>query len=261
MRILALLLITIYTVAAAWANPDLDQIRDQMTGKTQPSTGPTTTILDPQAQAQKITESPLYIKSKPNQDSKSWLSDSLENFFERIGKFLEKLFDNRQAPNAPSAQLGPGIGQVIIAILIAILAGFLIFMLAQLRFGKKGKSESSETLISAEEARRTADQWISEADRLAAAGQFREAVRCLYLACLIRMDEQQILRFERHETNWEHLYRFRDLPHKPTGFDLDPVTRNFDAAWYGFVPQSQANVDEFKGAYTTLLQSIRSQPR
>jgi hypothetical protein len=148
----------------------------------------------------------------------------------------------------------------MIVILLAVLAAFVIYLVSQIKLKRQPDSGNVDNLMSEEEARRSADQWLTEADKLAARGEFRAAVRCLYLACLIRMDESNTLRFERHQTNWEHLYRFRDLTNKPGNFQLEPLTQKFDNAWYGFIPQSQTDVDWFKSEYQALLAGLRGGP-
>lgn len=238
-------------------SPELQKLQQEIIGNSSPIAPPPQVTTTPSAQAKEILNNPLYRESMDTTSGESWLSQALQNFFNKIGDWLSNLFKNRQQPQIGGFGGGAALIQGVIYVLIAILVGFLIFMLAQIRFKKKPQVEEGESLVSDEEAKRSADQWIKEADRLAANGLYREAIRCLYLACLIRMDENRVLRFERHETNWEHLHRFRDIPAKPGSFDLHPATQKFDHAWYGLLPQDQSDVNWFKSEYQALLEGLR----
>ncbi len=236
------------------------EVRDQILGSA-PTGSPTqsisTPIDSPQSQAERILQNPLYRESLNTAEGESWLNEALSNFFERIGEWLGNLFNRPQQQRGSPIVASQGVTQVMIVILLAVLAAFVIYLVSQIKLKRQPDSGNDDNLMSEEEARRSADQWLTEADKLAARGEFRAAVRCLYLACLIRMDESNTLRFERHQTNWEHLYRFRDLTNKPGNFQLEPLTQKFDNAWYGFIPQTQSDVDWFKSEYQALLAGLR----
>ncbi|MFM9873351.1 MAG: DUF4129 domain-containing protein [Fimbriimonadaceae bacterium] len=239
------------------ASPQLRKIQESILANPKSATIPVAPTGEPANQAKEILSNPLYRENVDTSKGESWLSDAIENLFRKIGDWLSNLFKGKEAPQVGGIGGGAAIIQGIVYLLIAILVGFLIFMLAQIRLKKKLIGNDEDSLVSDEEAKRSADQWIKEADRLAADGLFREAIRCLYLACLIRLDEQRVLRFERHETNWEHLHRFRDISNKPGAFDLQPATQKFDHAWYGLVPQDQSDVNWFKTEYQQLLDGLR----
>jgi hypothetical protein len=236
------------------------QVRDQILGSS-PVGSPTQSIPipvdSPQSRAERILQNPLYRESLNTAEGESWLNEALNNFFERLGELLGNMFNRPQEQRGSPIVASQGVTQVMIVILLAVLAAFVIYLISQIKLKRKPGSEATDNLMSEEEARRSADQWLTEADKLAAQGEFRAAVRCLYLACLIRMDESNTLRFERHQTNWEHLYRFRDLTQKPGNFQLEPLTQKFDNAWYGFIPQTQSDVDWFKSEYQALLAGLR----
>ena len=243
--------------AAEKPGPDLNAVRDEILSNTAPEGNPQTTTVPPKKQAEDILSNPLYREKAQTETQESWLNRALED----LGEWLSKFFQNKEQKPGPQPgglfQAAGYVIQLVIYLLLAALVGFLIFMLAKVRLNKKVSASDEEGLVTAEEAKRSADQWLTEADRLSKLGEYRAAVRCLYLACLNRLDESRILRFERHETNWEHLHRFRDLTSKPGQFDLTPVTQRFDQAWYGLVPQSVDDVEWFKTEYQQLLKGIR----
>lgn len=63
-------------------------------------------------------------------------------------------------------------------------------------------------------------------------GDYRDAVRYLYLAMLLHLDEQGVLDYDRTRTNYEYVRSVRDNP--AVAADLQAVVRVFDETWYGF---------------------------
>jgi hypothetical protein len=84
------------------------------------------------------------------------------------------------------------------------------------------------------ENRSAAELW-AEAESRARAGQFREAVRFLYLAVLFGLDRKRLLRYEATRTNGEYVRQVRLAEHAPA--DLHPpferLTDLFERKWYG----------------------------
>lgn len=249
------------TPAPNEASINLEEIRSEILESDKPSSSSNSvdsnSASTPKQQAEEILSNPLYRENIQTEGEESWLSRAMQEFSDWLNNLLNRQREPRQN-GSPFLAAAGALSQIVIFILVAALIGFLIFMIAKIRINRKGKIDDTDSdLVSAEEAKRSADQWITEADRLSRNGEFRAAIRCLYLACLMRLDENRILRFERHETNWEHLHRFRDIAVKPGNFNLDPVTQKFDQAWYGLIPQNLDDVEWFKSEYQKLLQGIR----
>ena len=116
-------------------------------------------------------------------------------------------------------------------ILLGGLGGLAVFLLA--RYARLPGFRRKAVLVEEEEAPRSADAWLDEANALIAQGRFREAVRGLYVAGLMRFDEAGVARFDRHQTNWEHLRRIEASPKRPPGTDVRAATGRFDRVWYG----------------------------
>jgi hypothetical protein len=66
---------------------------------------------------------------------------------------------------------------------------------------------------------------------LAGAGNYRQAVRQLYLSALLHLEERGVVRADRSLTNREYLAQVRDDP--ATRAHLQPVVQTFDEVWYG----------------------------
>lgn len=89
----------------------------------------------------------------------------------------------------------------------------------------------------------TADLALKRADEFSTGGDYRTAVRYLYLSTLLLLEEGGALRYDRTLTNREYL---RTIAHKP---HLAAILRNvidvFDRVWYGFQPISKSSYDEY----------------
>lgn len=98
----------------------------------------------------------------------------------------------------------------------------------------------------------TADLALRRAEELSTGGDYRTAVRYLYLSSLLLLEERGLLRYDRSLTNREYL---RTLAHKP---HLTAVLRQvidvFDRVWYGFQPISKASYDEYARQVDSLKQ-------
>ena len=90
---------------------------------------------------------------------------------------------------------------------------------------------------------------VDRAQQLVATRDYRAAVRYLFLAALLALDERRLLRFDHTLTNRELL---RDTQANPTlSAALTPITVAFDRVWYGFEPLTQSD-------YETLVEQIES---
>ena len=80
----------------------------------------------------------------------------------------------------------------------------------------------------------TADSAFRRAQRLSGGGDYRTAVRYLYLSSLLLLDERGLLRYDRSRTNREYL---RSVAHTS---NLAPILHEvidvFDRVWYGYQP-------------------------
>ncbi|HEX6033595.1 MAG TPA: DUF4129 domain-containing protein, partial [Anaerolineales bacterium] len=73
---------------------------------------------------------------------------------------------------------------------------------------------------------------LKRAETLSMQGDYRNAIRYLYLSSLLVLDEQGLLRYDRSRTNREYL---RSVSSKPElAKPLHDVIDVFDRVWYGF---------------------------
>lgn len=206
---------------------------------------------DGKALAERAKRSRLYIDQAEKAKS-NWL----ENAF----KGLQFNFPQPKLnPNSnPFGGLfsGPLLVQIMWGLLA--LAGIALAWFAVQHIRKiQSRKRVATAILEEDEPERTVDEWLAQADALAAEGRHRESVRCLYLATLLRIDEAGIARFERSETNWEHLSRIEASNKLPSEIEFRTPTKAFDRIWYGFIVRGQADVDEFRAIYQNVLQALR----
>jgi len=97
---------------------------------------------------------------------------------------------------------------------------------------------------SIEGAALTSSTALIQAQRLASQGDYRTAVRQLYLASLLLLDERGVLRYDRTLTNREYLSAVKNEP--KTQSALEPIIDTFDRTWYGFGAVDQAEFEKYR---------------
>lgn len=220
-------------------------------------------IQDPNAEAAKIIKDPKYSDQGAMGD-KNWLSASFEKLGQAISDMISSWFKDNRRSGGNAAAL-PSIGglsflvPIMQGLLILLLLGGLIWMILAIRKSPRFKKKSTGGLLEDDEPDRTADEWLVEAARLEGQGQIREACRCLYIACLVRLDEAGVARFDRGQTNWEHQRRIEFSPKMISGLTFLEATKRFDLVWYGRT-FSQADLDFFRSQYKDIVEksSMRS---
>lgn len=211
-------------------------------------------VADAQQQAEQILSSPVYA-DYGEKEGRNWLDRLGRRLGEIIAAFLDKLFG--QAPQIdpllpvlPFAFLTT-VAWVLLAIVLLVA---LIFVLMHVKIRARRKRVGG--ILEEDEPERTASEWLDRANDLEAEGRYREAVRCLYIASLVRFDESNVAKFIRHETNWEHLYRIEASPKMPEEADFRKLTQSFDLIWYGNLKATTDDVHYFKEKYITLCRLL-----
>ncbi len=234
----------------------LDSLRSYVAVRAQAESFGTDSLA--KSQAAEIKASPLY-RDEPAEAS-NWFGKAAKNIIDGIVAFFKRLFQGRSDENRMNGMHMPGlfgvwIVYVVWAILLALVATFAFFAIRQARWQTNLKRKA-KAMLEEDEPERTLDEWLERAKLLESQGQFREAVRCLYLACLLKFDEARIARFDRGQTNWEHLHRIEASPKLPRDVEFRPATEAFDHIWYGMVTRGQADVDQFREWYLDLGQKL-----
>ncbi len=180
------------------------------------------------------------------------------SLWQRFTRWLRGWLDRLLPDWGPSTSGGLGggvttfIGWLVIGggglLLVLLLAYWLRHLLGGLLRGHyhNGSGISEDGLPA------TAAQARQQASQMAESGNYREAVRRLYLAALLRLREREIIRFDSSLTNQEVLARMQS--NAPARAHLEPVVETFDRVWYGEQEPDAQTFERYSQEIDALLQ-------
>ena len=149
-------------------------------------------------------------------------------FWERIWRpILDWFFENFN----PNARLLGAWGYLVAGLFAIGLAVFLWFWIRSLR--RQFSAETASPFDNDSDLNLSSSTALQEAQAKASGGDYREAVRYLYLSTLLNLDERDQLKFDRSKTNREYLRQVSGTAFAAT---LGSVIDVFDRVWYGFQP-------------------------
>lgn len=161
----------------------------------------------------------------------------------RILEFLDRIFNVEV--NVGGQTLGNLIG-IVSAVVLAValffaLRGLFLDFVVERELGEEGVYE--DELLTAETA-------LKRAQTLSTGGDYRMAVRYLYLSTLLILEERGLFRYDRAKTNREYLRSLKERPELAA--ILQDVVEVFDRVWYGFQPLSQADYSQYQNRVEAL---------
>jgi hypothetical protein len=182
----------------------------------------------------------------------------LRELIERLVEWLFRHRDPIERPLAPrpipSFSLPGPLGFMVAAIAIAAaLIGLAFFSRPWQRARPRLEVAAATSTSLADPRERASTEWVDDADRLAAEGRYREALRALYLATLVALDRRRIIRFDATLTNGQYV---RQMPEGQTRRAFRELTRIFDRIWYG---QEEAGEHVYR-CFRALVDQIVSEP-
>src|SRR5574341_1903798 len=156
----------------------------------------------------------------------SWLEKWWQDLQDRFWRFLARLLE-RTAFAVDGSLLTYVLTSAAILALALVLAFALRGVLANFvaEAEAEADAEASGELL-------TADSALRRAQALSAAGDYRTAVRYLYLSSLLLLEERGLLRYDLSLTNREYLRSVAHLPELAS--TLRDVVEVFDRVWYGY---------------------------
>ena len=170
-----------------------------------------------------------------------WLNDLRR----RVVAFLLRLLPEGAVVN--SAALGNVLSLVALVVLVLVLVyafrGVFFDFAAEARVDE-GYDGEAEML--------TATTALKRAQHFSGAGDYRTAVRYLYLSSLLLLEERGLLTYNRSLTNREYL---RSVAHRPElAAILRDVIEVFDRVWYGFQTLEEAEYEMYAARVERLRQ-------
>jgi hypothetical protein len=172
----------------------------------------------------------------------------VNDFFQKlINKFLEwlnKLFgggDNETV--VVDAPVSPLPFAATVLLLLVLLYAFRTLFGDFIREARALDENGGEETLTSKGA-------FERAQALSRGGDYRSAVRYLYLSSLLLLDERGLLRYDRSKTNREYLRSVSSSPEiaKPLG----EVIEIFDDVWYGYHPMDENSFQTYSARVNEL---------
>lgn len=144
-----------------------------------------------------------------------WIQKILDTINLWLNRILDMTFD----------VAGSDVTSIILTVILAAIL-FFVFRTLFTDFMSEAElpAESGDEPLTSESA-------FAKAQELSRGGDYRAAVRYLYLSTLLILDERGVMRYDRSKTNREYLRSVSNSPElsKPLGEVIDV----FDNVWYG----------------------------
>lgn len=229
-----------------------------------PGAGPDPAV-DPATVAREVLARPEFQQAPaaeataPAPEGESWWDRLVRRLLEWLRRLAEA---DRRSPRRPEGGDPMTAASAVLVLAVAAVVAVLVMLLARLWSARRTPEVAPDAAGPLEEAPLGADPasalsrpprgWAELADQLAARGDFREAIRHLYLALLARLHREGVITYEPSQSNWEYLRAFRG----PAGDRLvfRELTSRFDYAWYGRQDGGPAEWARFRQAARPLLE-------
>jgi len=148
----------------------------------------------------------------------------LQQIWETINRWLNDILGDRSLNVSLNQNwLTLVASLLLVAILYFVFRTLFIDFSKESRLGNDGE-DGSEPI--------TSEAAFEKAQMLSRGGDYRSAVRYLYLSALLIMDERGVLRYDRSKTNREYLRSVSESPELSE--PLEDVIEVFDNVWYGY---------------------------
>ncbi len=223
-----------------------------------------------QVRARDILARPEFQLPEPEKEKPEETKDPAElglwqRFLRWLGDWLNELFKRSETETTtrrPDTAGGQAMANVLV---VALIAGVLVVLVLVLlkALGKDAKEgEGSGLEVNTQDAAtlaadptnalsRPPEGWAHLADELAARGEYREAVRSLYLALLSRLHHEGVIHYDTTLSNWDYLRQFKGRREWLSPFR--ELTRRFDFAWYGNLPVGADGYRDFRALCSPML--------
>ena len=190
---------------------------------------------------------------------KPWVKSvfqTLERWIKSFWEWLEKIMPEFE-PKDKDDKSGSGFNpKFILLALLAVTTGILIFFLIKMLIARRSSGETEEILIQpvpdiTDENIKADDMpsghWLELAQTLVEKGEFRLAVRALYLGTLSKLSENSLITVARHKSNREYEQELVRRAHdkKEMLLTFGDTVGFFDRVWYGEHIVSRDDVDYF----------------
>ncbi|MCD4716360.1 MAG: hypothetical protein K8R45_06420 [Desulfobacterales bacterium] len=206
-----------------------------------------------------------------------WIAGGAKTCFKAIARWLGKIMDwlEKLFPGTDKSREGPGKGWatsvrgllwVLLVVLLSVLGVFLWRTLKRRR--ELQSATTSEAIpavpdltddhVKADEL--PADQWRVMAKELMDRGEFRLALRALYLSILSHLAENEMITIAKYKSNRDYKRELGRRGHEREGI-LAVFSENvnvFDRSWYGMHKVTNEDLEVFSGNQERIMELMAS---
>ena len=174
---------------------------------------------------------------------KKKIEETLKSIFEKISSALY----------GASVQAG-----WFFKVLVGLAIGSALYLILRmiLRYKRPIKKKAKRTILGEEIDEDARPSELADAAMAAAkSGDFRSAIRKLYIAFLYELSEKNLIELEANATNWEYLSKVSRFTTLSTSMRY--LTDRFDYFWYGMFPSSAEDFSSYLEQYKEAVRNAR----
>jgi hypothetical protein len=184
---------------------------------------------------------------------KSWWQRTREKLGRLIGRAVRYVF--RHFPSLPEnmhvpVSLWRVIGYSALAAAALIVALLVVRMV--MRLTGPPRPEGAPVAVDGEEPRRPHAEWVAEAERMVREGRYGAAVRALYLAALMRLDETGRLSYDRARADGRFVRALEGRGEAELAGQLLELSGLFSRIWYGLAPAGAGECEQARRMWRRL---------
>ena len=221
-----------------------EHLRDAEEASPEPGAG------DPKERIREVLSRPPY-REKTDSPLTSFIKETRRKVITFIEDFFRKIFGGVFGQ-------GSGASALYLVLIVIAVGSALILAVRMLRGRSSVKTKDKRRTVLGEEI----EAGVTSADLAAAAlaaaraGDFRAAMRKLYISLLYELAERDLIEIEAHVTNREYLARISRFA--ALASSMRYLTDRFDYFWYGMFPSSEADFKEYMERYSEAMEGARS---
>ena len=181
----------------------------------------------------------------------------LMRIISRIIEWLEKLLERLRLDISLSSGFVLSLKLVFYSVLGALFVVIMVLLIRRVvgRVSSPLKPVARETLSTEHWRPGNSQELRKKAQEFAKQGDYRSAVRYLYLSILVYLDEKGEIEYDRTETNSEYLEKVS--MDSPLYGGLAILTTVFERCWYGLTALSGEEYSQFRDYYENVLEASK----
>jgi len=193
-----------------------------------------------------------------HEKEESRLAAFIKKIYDKVIGFLGELrdaFGRLMGKVFGSAAQGSLLSKILVVAALGLFLFFIVRLAMQIK--PRRKTVRKRTVLGEEiEAGTTPGDLFETAMAAARAGDFRAAVRKLYISLLYELSERNLIEIDESATNREYLARLSRF--EALVPPVREMTERFDVSWYGLFPTSQEEFSGYLARYNEAMQRAKT---